>query len=339
MIELSNVPHYINYVTEIEDANTLNISFFNLVSFGKEWKSFVAKYGEKEIVVPASKGRRATVKVNTITTHLKPIERPSYNFFQSAKNFDSLEDSVKLQIEYNKKIQGKNYKFIDDVEMMKILERDDGDLAKRVTAALKVIVPGAYKADILRYYLLYTQGGVWLDDKSTLTTPMNDPLFGLDIYDGFVIVDSFHGMIEIGFMGSRKNNPVFKEILVQCLKNVESRIYGNGPLSVTGPGVARDVLLNLGASLESDVFNYEGTTTLILHSNMNILTNKYNKWVWNQEHDIDRRSRKQHDKKLYGVLWNHGQIYTDDNSKYSFKFPIIDGLTVTAGLLAALSLL
>lgn len=330
-INLSGVPYYVNYVAEVKDENTLVLSFYNLFYVGKEWNSFIVKYGDAEIIVPASIKRRAIFEQKFNTKGLKLRKSPTINFFQSAKSFDKLEDTVKLQIEYNRKVQGENYTFLEDKDVKNILNDDEHNstgfalrvLAKRVSEAMKVLIPGAYKADILRYYLLYTRGGVWLDDKSSLRFPVNDEFFSLDVYDGFLVSDHRYLGVEIGFMGAKKNHPFVKELLLKSLDNIEKRLYQSSALTITGPNLVNNMLKDvIGSTFNEYSFEYKGMTIKLLHSELGLIIDKYHRPIWTHDHDHSRGLSRRASKSLYTGLWKSGNIYTDDNSDHRKNYNI-----------------
>eukprot|EP00037_Helgoeca_nana_P021959 m.223249 g.223249 ORF g.223249 m.223249 type:complete len:434 (-) comp25839_c0_seq1:214-1515(-) len=103
----------------------------------------------------------------------------------------------------NKEVGGE-YKFWDDVSADAFLE---ANFHPEVTAALRALVPGAFKADLFRYCVIYIQGGLYADIdvrplvKSLRTvlvpgvrliTPKQDGLCRCGVWQGLVGSTSGH---------------------------------------------------------------------------------------------------------------------------------------------------
>lgn len=262
------------------------------------------------------------------------IER---NFYQSCKDKDKLHHKISSSIQINKDKQ-KNFKhyLLDDNDINKIYMEDMQneelkDIARRSYECTKVIKPGPFKADIFRYYILYTRGGVWLDDKSKLNCDMEDPIFSLDIHDGFLIYGSWIQGVEIAFMATRSKSPLFYLFLDKCLRNIENREYGRDCLNITGPTMAYDVI-NSHTSSNGDLLSYKDYNYKILR------TSVYFPWIelylngkviWTQNPhflSLDKISSAPR----YAWMWREGNIYTDNNDKA--------GLSLSVKIIASLIL-
>src|SRR6185437_13428432 len=181
------------------------------------------------------------VDANAELPRLK-VER---NFFQSTKNAKKLPENIKIKRDFNQELhEGFKYFMYDDEDIEKIYTTDNTELSLRTLACFKVLNNGSFKADLFRYYILYTRGGVWMDDKSILRYSLNDRYFSLDKYDGFIVYGKNVVGIEIAFIASRSGSPFFKSLLEECIKNIENREYFigyNGFLKITGPLMALEV--------------------------------------------------------------------------------------------------
>jgi mannosyltransferase OCH1-like enzyme len=95
--------------------------------------------------------------------------------------------------------------------------------------------PGAYKADLWRYCVLYVNGGYYADAKMRLLRPLrtfirkNDRLV--------VVRDHLRGDIYNAFMAARPGHPVLRKAIAISIRNILARKYGRGALDITGPSV------------------------------------------------------------------------------------------------------
>ena len=118
-------------------------------------------------------------KIDTVETdHYYPKKLTKYNkiipnnFFQTYK-------SKTVDIEYNKKIKefrdknpSFNYYFFDDIDCEKFMEKHWGH--RKIYEIYKNSIYGASKADIWRYCVLFTYGGVYLDFDSSIQFQLDE---------------------------------------------------------------------------------------------------------------------------------------------------------------------
>jgi len=171
---------------------------------------------------------------------------------------------------------------------------------KNVLNAYDSLIPGAFKADLWRYCVLYQNGGVYGDLTQKYLVPL-DQLVDRD-YDRVVLVKDMcwplcfkHG-IQISFMAAVPKLPLFKDAINQVVYNVKHKKYGCNTLAVTGPGLFRNVLdkSNTPYRLELEQRNegfikYINTDTPIIKCKMNnhdkiigknFKTNYFNNWLF-----------------------------------------------------------
>jgi hypothetical protein len=157
----------------------------------------------------------------------------------------------------------------DDADCREFI-RDNFD--PDVLNAFDKMVPGAYKADLWRYCVLYKSGGIYLDikfqcqkgfkllelcDKNYLV--LERPFAGkINIADELNMVNSHHyfnniyNKIDTNFwqdrrigiynavMVSEPQNPLLLKCIQKVVKNVNTKYYGYNPLYITGPGLLGD---------------------------------------------------------------------------------------------------
>jgi len=159
------------------------------------------------------------------------------------------------------------YRLYDDADCRAFIKENyDAD----VLDAYDRLIPGAYKADLWRYCVLYKTGGVYLDIKfqcepgfslleftkepetfvldrpyADLTIPLEVNLAILNAPDFYEVLPQYtEGMWknrQIGLynavMATVPGNPVLYECIQQIVKNVRKEEYGFGCLYPTGPGL------------------------------------------------------------------------------------------------------
>jgi mannosyltransferase OCH1-like enzyme len=108
--------------------------------------------------------------------------------------------------------------------------------------AYQSLKPGAYKADLWRYCILFIKGGIYVDIKYR---PINGFHFiALSEKNHFVKDFSFikkkeiaakNGGIYNALLISTPHNPIFQKCIQSIVINVKNRFYGVNPLSPSGP--------------------------------------------------------------------------------------------------------
>jgi len=127
------------------------------------------------------------------------------------------------------------------------------------------IIPGAYKADLWRYCILYTYGGIYLDIKYK---PVNNFKFiNLVDREHFVLDAPYSWNINNygiynAFMVCTSHNKILLDCINQIVLNVKNNFYGGSCLEPTGP-------LLLGSVYKS----YKDITTIDMYLNISIKTN------------------------------------------------------------------
>ena len=109
-----------------------------------------------------------------------------------------------------------------------------------VLQAFDKLKPGAYKADLWRYCVLYINGGVYLDIKFNCVNGFK--LIALTEKERFptdVTVSEYPNEpnkgVYNGFMMSIPKNKKLWNAIQQVVKNVNYNYYGHSPLDPTGP--------------------------------------------------------------------------------------------------------
>lgn len=159
------------------------------------------------------------------------------NIFQTwiDKNFEP--GMISAIIKIKKSNPEFNYYFFEDKDCRQFIAKH---FAIDVLDAYDRLIPGAYKADLWRYCVLYIHGGIYLDIKYE---PINNFKF-IDLIDKEYFVKDREGHWidnQIGVYNALMITYPKNEILLKCInqivKNVSSLYYGYNSLYPTGPGL------------------------------------------------------------------------------------------------------
>ena len=167
-----------------------------------------------------------------------------------------------------------------------------------VLHAYDSLIPGAYKADLWRYCILFINGGIYLDIKYA---PLNGFRFINLCESEHLVLDADGKGIYNALMVSLPKNQILFKAIRQIVENVKNRYYGNCMLSPTGPKLLpnfislNDPIVDLTHSyidINNKFINYKGIP---------IIKSYYG-------HDVEKAqtSIKQH----YSILWSQRNIYS-----------------------------
>jgi mannosyltransferase OCH1-like enzyme len=94
------------------------------------------------------------------------------------------------------------------------------------------LIPGAYKADLWRYCILYINGGIYLDIKYN---PLNNFKFINLTEKEHWVLDMDKNGIYNALMVCLPKNPILLRAIEQIVLNTKNKFYGNNCLEPTGP--------------------------------------------------------------------------------------------------------
>ena len=103
-----------------------------------------------------------------------------------------------------------------------------------VCKAFGALIPGAYKADLLRYCLMYKYGGIYSDLHQIITVPLDTLLSGRD---ALFVKDINEPDVQISLMACPPRKPCFGKAIAQIVLNVQHQRYGANYLDLTGPSL------------------------------------------------------------------------------------------------------
>lgn len=184
-----------------------------------------------------------------------------------------------------------------------IVQHFENDVVKSYDA----LIPGAYKADLWRYCVLYKFGGIYLDIKYhtvngfKLVTMTDKEYFvrdiaasGSGIYNAFIVVKP----------GNQK--------LINCIndivKNVKNKYYGNSALDPTGP------MLLIKQFDENELSKFDNIELSTDKCSTHLCINKDNTTImayYDGYLDEKQQYFSQNNTKNYTDLWAERKIYND----------------------------
>jgi hypothetical protein len=181
----------------------------------------------------------------------------------------------------------------------------------KIETAYNKLVPIAFKADLFKFLIVYTHGGIYMDFSMECLIPLNDVVNG---YNEILTrdKDAPNGLC-VGFFGSVKETKLLRIAIEKCIHNITHNRYGVHPLDVTGPlmfgGVYKELNnvndIPLGKitknqyvyDMADQIYIYDGDSPIIKTR----IDNHYSILYNDKKHDL-----------YYGNLWHRGQIYMEE---------------------------
>jgi len=176
-----------------------------------------------------------------------------------------------------------------------------------VVDAFKKLIPGAYKADLWRYCVLYIHGGIYLDIKMKCVGDFR--LIELTKQEHYVKdrdnVEYYmpgHYGIYNAVMIQKPKNPLMMECIKKIVENVKNQDYGFGFLYPTGPGL-------LGKLYEEKREKYSLPEIDLFHEEYKEVISYHDRII--MEHYPEyRKEQLIHQNDLhYASLWDKNSIY------------------------------
>lgn len=247
------------------------------------------------IRVPINSGHRVSERKQQLSRHIprviynlsvpldKQLSHEVRRFLKNIRRMSDLMHCTSL------------YLVIEDEAGKKEVENSNVPGFKEAYAALR---PGSYKADMLRYYLLWKYGGIYLDDKTFLRYSLDSNAFDSILNDCEVFVSIANG-VEIAFMGAQPGCPVMLKALQTTIDNVARRFYSNHRLGITGNVMFQKIvddeenIRQLALAVSKEQMLYE------------------NDILWQRKAIPSADWPKP--ATYYADLWEQGQVYTDGN--------------------------
>jgi len=189
------------------------------------------------------------------------------------------------------------YQLFDDVDCIEFIRKHFDSSVLESYLKLK---PGAYKADLWRYCVLYIHGGIYLDAKMR---PVKGFRF-IDIVDKEYYVRDFEGSgsgVWNGMMVCFPDNQICKKAIYQIVDNVKNNYYGESYLHPTGPLL----LKQLFSEEEMNQFPF------ILESKTGgyNINNKNGDTILTTDDEVYSEQKQYSKKDHYAKMWMNKDIY------------------------------
>lgn len=220
------------------------------------------------------------------------------NKFKNILHFNSIMSFIELNPEYM-------YVYYNDIDCRYFLKDAFGE---DVNHAYDMLVPGAFKADLIRYCFLYINGGCYFDCKQILKYPIRtflNPSKTLVLCND--VID--RALLNAVIFSSAKNTVINKAVK-DCVNNILTQ-SGAHALDISGP-----------VFLFKSIFKFISKDNLILQNNrpphdFHDFTNDYINnnitLIKNKKIILNRFYKKYYDNYLdtrhYGVLFNNNEVY------------------------------
>lgn len=195
------------------------------------------------------------------------------------------------------------YYLFDDEDCLEFIQEYFDDA---VVDAFTRLIPGAYKADLWRYCVLYIHGGIYLDIKMKCVGDFR--LIELTKQEHYVKDrDSEHYMprtygIYNAVMIQEPKNPLMMDCIKAIVENVENQEYGFSILYPTGPGL-------LGSLYEKKRDKYKLPKIDLIHEEFKEAIS-YKGRIIMEHYSEYRKEQLIHQNELhYSALWDRNSIY------------------------------
>lgn len=189
-----------------------------------------------------------------------------------------------------------NYELFDDNDCRNFILNN---FNKEILNAFDNLIPGAYKADLWRYCVLYKKGGIYLDIKYE---PANNFKFINLTENEHWVLDMDKRGIYNALMVCKPNNSILLKAIYKIVENVKNKFYGNSSLEPTGP-LMLEKLFSVSEKNNFDMYHdiYLTFNNRFIFFKNYIVFKSYNNYI--QEHNNNKKVDH------YSVLWKKRQIY------------------------------
>ena len=218
------------------------------------------------------------------------------NIYQTwhTKNLPPLMKNAVNKIIYNN--PRFNYQLFDDDDCRNFI-KDNFDI--NVLNAFDSLIPGAYKADLWRYCILYKNGGVYLDIKYA---PVNGFKFINLMEKEHWVLDMDKNGIYNALIVCKPNNEILLRAINKVVENVKNKFYGSNCLHPTGPIMLAEFFTQSDKN-NFDMYHdiYQSIENRFVFFNGYIIFKNYNDYL-NEQRNNQKLGH-------YSGLWGSRNIY------------------------------
>jgi mannosyltransferase OCH1-like enzyme len=218
--------------------------------------------------------------------------------FKNILHFNSIMSFIELNPEYT-------YVYYDNTNSRKFLKENFSD---EINYSYDLLVPGAFKADLLRYCFLYNNGGCYFDCKQILRLSIRNFLKSNKTL--VLCNDVIDNALLNAVIFSTLKNTIIEKTIKDCVYNIINKL-GTSALGITGPIFFYNSIKNF-INNDNLIFqnnrppdNYCDFTSDYYNNNIKIIDNnivilnRFYKEYYNDYLDINH----------YGKLYNNNEIY------------------------------
>jgi len=190
-----------------------------------------------------------------------------------------------------------HYQLFDDDDCREFIKNNYNS---SVLNAFDTLIPGAYKADLWRYCILYKRGGIYLDIKYR---PINQFKFINLTEKEHWILDADGNGIYNALIVAKPGNEILRRAIEKVVENVRNRYYGGSCLDPTGP----QMLSYFFSHEEKQLFDmkhefyFGDMNNRIINFNGVPIFKSYNGYL----NDYHNTKKTEH----YSTLWSQRRIY------------------------------
>jgi mannosyltransferase OCH1-like enzyme len=139
-----------------------------------------------------------------------------------------------------------DFQCFDDKKSIQFLK---SHFDESILDAYNHLIPGSYKSDLMRFALLYINGGIYIDAKME---PVNNFKFNKLLDKEYYLNDEYINFISTytntkedvstQIIVSKPKNEILMCCIHQIIDNIKNKFYGKHTNEVTGPGVLHKCL-------------------------------------------------------------------------------------------------
>jgi len=189
------------------------------------------------------------------------------------------------------------YYLFDDDECREFIS---ANFNEEVIYAFDALIPGAFKADLWRYCILYIHGGIYLDIKFNATNHALDQFLDKEYYVRDLPTFGLHGIYN-AFMVCKSGNPMLLQAINQIVENVNNKYYGKSPLDVTGPEMLLKYFSNEDVNQMEFYLELDNDNICKIMNNGECVLKMYDEYF--QERNENQKNA------YYCHLWKKREIY------------------------------
>ena len=218
--------------------------------------------------------------------------------YKNILHYNSVMSLIELNPEYT-------YIYFNDLASRKFLNENFNE---EINYSYNILVPGAYKADLIRYCFLYYYGGCYFDCKQILRMPIR---FFLNSEKTLVLCnDVIDNALLNAIIFSVDKNTIIEKCLKDCIYNILNKL-GSNALDITGPNFfyksIKDFITNDNLLLQNNrpFYNFNDFSSDYYNNNITIIENNKVFLTRFYKGYYDNYLDKNH----YGILFTNNEIY------------------------------